>query len=527
MLAVAPLMLFFAWHDGIASIGDDSVSYLILAQYFTGHAAPFVREWVGYQAHFGPLFPLVLAAAGGASSVLAAHLVVAAFAIAALVLLYRHALLQLGSPRPALAIVAFFLLTPTAWIGLVGILSEPQYLFFTLAALLFHEARLHPARAGAREWLAFGVLLAAAWLTRAAGVALLAATVAHVLVRLFTDRQTPRGRFLLAFVPPLLLGALWMGVRPTPEGANYARVLDTALAILQHDPARFFGLSARYLSSGWVASFSAESDVHRAAQGVFLALGALGVAGAVRRALHNHLDGWYVLASLAMLAVWLFPEDTMRRLLYPLVPLLLVHAAGFTRFLAGRMRSKRPARLLLAAALLPPALLCLPALALVFSKALERAPVVAGFPYSFAGITEYYTTIRVHGARSIAARHAAVLTGLQALQTDTPVGARVMWMRPDYVALLGHRQGVPWHYGRGLRGLAEALRRSNADYVIVATLYKSDMDGEQTEPFDGLPALAPFAQPVSVVRNAVLGGNDFALLQVDHGALDAYLRAAR
>jgi hypothetical protein len=524
---VAPLLVYFAWHAGIASVGDDSVSYLILAQYFAGHADAFVREWVAYQAHFPPLFPLVLAAAGGASSPLAAHLVVAAFAIAALVLLYRYAALQLGSPLAGLGITGLFLLTPTAWIGVVAILSEPQYLFFTLAALLFHETRLYPARAGAREWLVFGLLLALSYLTRTAGAALLAAAAVQGLARVLADRDTPRGRFLFAFLPVLALAGLWAWLRPAPQGANYAQVLDTALAMAQHDPARFFGLAARYLASGWIASFSAEADVHGVARGVWLALGALGVAGAVRRALHNHLDGWYVLASLAMLVVWLFDATTMRRLLYPLVPLLLIHAAGFAMFLAARMKAKRAARLALGAALLAPALLCLPPLALVFSKSLEREPVVAGFPYSFAGITEYYTTIRVHGARSIAARHAAVLAGLQALQTDTPEGARVMWMRPDYVALLGRRQGVPWHYGGGLRGLAEALQRSHARYVIVATLYKSDMEGAQSEPFDGLEALAPFARPVSFVRNAVLGSNEFALLEVDPGALEAYLREAR
>jgi hypothetical protein len=369
--------------------------------------------------------------------------------------------------------------------------------------------------------------MAGAYLTRTAGVALLAAAAVHVAVRLAVDRETPRGRFLLAFVPPLALAGLWALARPAPLGANYAQVLDTVIGMLQHDPLRLLGLGARYLSSGWVASFTAEADVHAAARGVFLALGALGVAGAVRRALHNHLDGWYVLASLAMLFLWFFPEETMRRLLYPLVPLLLVHAAGFAMFLAGRLKAKRPARMLLAAALLPPALLCVPAVLLVFSKSMERQPVVPGFPSSLAAITEYYTTIRVHGAASIAARHAAVLTGLQALQVDTPPGARVMWMRPDYVALLGHRQGVPWHYGGGLRGLAEEARRSKVDYVVLATLYKSDMRGEQADAFDSLEALAPFARPVSYVRNAVLGGNEFALLRVDPAALDAYLRESR
>jgi len=62
-------------------------------------------------------------------------------------MLYRYAAFQLASARAGLLVVALFLLTPTAWTSITGILSEPLYLFVSLAALHFHATRDH-ARIG-------------------------------------------------------------------------------------------------------------------------------------------------------------------------------------------------------------------------------------------------------------------------------------------------------------------------------------------------------------------------------------------
>ena len=48
--------------------------------------------------------------------------------------------------------------------------------------------------------------------------------------------------------------------------------------------------------------------------------------GAVRRALTNRLDGWYVLIGVAITFSWVVEDDNTRRLLYPLVPLIAMHA---------------------------------------------------------------------------------------------------------------------------------------------------------------------------------------------------------
>jgi hypothetical protein len=523
--AVAALMLHFVWHPGLASIGDDSVSYVLLARHLAGTAGPELNEWLAYHTNFPPLFPLVLAATGGAGNFLVAHLAVGAFAIAALVALYAFASRELESARAGLLVAALFVLTPTAWISILGVLSESLFLFISIAALHFNAARIAAGRPRARDAVVLGILLGLALLTRAAAVALVAAYAVHASVRMLASRESRRAVLALPLAIAASMAALWMALRPEFRGGSYGLALGTIGGMLLHDPLRLVALGAQGVASGWIASFAAESNVHATARAVFLGVGALGIGGAVLRARRNALDGWYVLLSLAMLFLWFFREDVMRRLLYPLVPILLFHAAVFTRHLATRIGPGRAARWLPFALALPPVVLALPAVALVQSKSLERRAAIAGFPYSPSGITEFYTTVAVEPARAIAARHIAVLAGLEALRMDTPPGAKVMWMRPDYVALLGARQGVPWYYRGGLRGLAEELRRSGAEYLVVSSLYKADIRGEQDDPFEGPQAVAAFAQPVSFVRNAVLGTPEFGLLRVDPTALEAWLAA--
>src|SRR4029077_19291978 len=124
---------------------------------------------------FPPLFPLILAVTGAYAHLEAAHAIVAAFAVAALVLFYRYATLRLASVPAALGVAALFVLTPAAWMHIHGILSEPLFLTASLGALLFHERYLVDKPACDREWLVFGLLVALACLARLVGVALVAA----------------------------------------------------------------------------------------------------------------------------------------------------------------------------------------------------------------------------------------------------------------------------------------------------------------------------------------------------------------
>src|SRR5476649_1474644 len=137
---VVPAMVAVYWQGVVASLGDDSLSYLTLARYLSPFSSdPLTAPWAKYHSHFPPLFPLMLVFTGGAQSLLAAHLMVGAWALAALCLVYRYAALRLESTLAGLAVAVIFLLAPSAWISIRGVLSEPMYLALSLAALLYHD----------------------------------------------------------------------------------------------------------------------------------------------------------------------------------------------------------------------------------------------------------------------------------------------------------------------------------------------------------------------------------------------------
>src|SRR6185437_5567505 len=207
------------------------------------------------------------------------------------------------------------------------------------------------------------------------------------------------------------------------------------------------------------------------------------------------------------------------RLLYPLLPPLMVFAAGFLAHAARRLGLAARRRVLLYGAfagLL--AALTLPAMTLLFARSRDREPVIPGSGYTYRDVTEYYTTIDLEEARKRVRVVVATLAGLEAIDRVTPPDAKVMWMRPEYVALLGHRRGVPFLYRWDRHTLAARIRASGATHVVVCWIYKTDLLGEEGDP---LVDTAPYGRPV--LR---LGGGDvFTLMRVDRESLDRYLAA--
>jgi len=525
LLAAFPAYIAFDWHHGLAGLGDDSVSYLIQAQVYSGTASAAVREWAGTATHFPPLFPLLLAASGAGHDMLRAHLVVAGCAALSLGAVFAFAARTAGDRRAALALVALFVLTPTAWISTLGVLSDPPYLLASFAFLAWHR---DDERAPSTRRLALmGVLLASVVLTRSAGVALVAAFAVHAGLRL-ARRELPPRALLLPLSIAVAAGLAWIALRVPLVGENYGLVLRNVSAWIARDPANFFAAIARQLANAWIASFTAEPAVAPVVRVFLLALAACAVAGAVRAARRGRLDGWYALAYLAMLSVWLFPQEIMRRLLYPLLPLALLHAGELLYFLARRAS---PPRAWLAPALGATLviLLAAPALVATAQRARDRVPPLAGSALELAGMTAYYTTIADAVARAHAGRDLAVLAGLEAIAARTPADARVMWMRPDYVALLGNRAAVPWLYREGFDGALVRMRDGGVTHVVVASVVKGDLDGEGApeREFVTAEALAPFTRATAfVVDNAARPGEELRLIEIDRPALAASLGRA-
>jgi hypothetical protein len=521
LIAVAaPLLFAFNSQDRLASFGDDSASYLTLAHYFGGSSGnEYAAAWAAYHSNFPPLFPLLLWLSGGASDYRIAYAMVAACAVLALPLIHRHASAVLGDRRAGLAVTVLFLLMPTAWISVKGILSESLYLLLVMAAVVHFEARIDGRSARSADLLVFGTLVACATLTRILGIALLLAYLIHVAMRAIGERRRPAARDLLPALPVALLLSLWYGLRPSAEVDGYGRTGAALIGKWIASPADMTRTALDFFSSGWIASFTAEAAVSSPARITIMLLGALALAGILLRVARNRLDGWFLLLSVAVLVPWIFTPDNTRRLLYPLVPLLLVCAADFVRWITARLSIPARARVLAAGAVaIAMVALTLPALLLIQRKAADNEAVIAGQPYAYRDITEYYTTINLERARERALLVVSTLSGLQSIASATPPGARVMWMRPEYIGLLGRRPGVPFYFRWSAPELAREVKKSGADYVVDTWLLKTDYEGVQGDPHVDTGA---YAKP------AFQMGDFFVLMQVDRGALDRYLATLR
>lgn len=522
LMAVAvPLMLAFVWHDGLASMGDDSITYLTLARYFAPGPS-WADNWAWQHAHFPPLFSLALLMSGGATDLVVAHLLVAAFAALALLFLYAYASRRLASPIAAALLVALFLLTPTAWISIQGILSESLYLLLSLAALWLHATRLEAPGAAARHWLLFGVLLAGVFLTRSAGITLIAAYAVQAAIRALSTRGRGVSVLLLPAVPVVALTLAWIVLRPD-GGSGFrsdvvfivARWIDQGSALLPYASGLFHG--------GWIASFQADTATGRLPDASFLVLLGLGVAGAAWQASRNRLDGWYVVLSVALVFAWTYSQDTARRLLYPIVPLLILHAAELVLLMARRLAPARRAMVLGCAALVL-AVLCLPATVLLFEKARMREPV-AGTRYSYSHITNYYLHVNEALARQIAGAHLATFAGFDALAAATPASARVMWVRPEYVALLAHREAIPYLNEWDSLALAREIQRSNTGYVIFAEMYKVDLNTTMRHPREVLVDVPSYSREVIAIANPVSRLREFAVYEIDRPRLVEFIES--
>ena len=517
-VAIAGLMLAFAVQDRLASFGDDSASYLVIANYFAGASGnAYAAQWAPYQSHFPPLFPAILWLSGGAGDYRIAYGVVATFAALALPLIHRHAARELGDGA-ALAVTALFLLMPTAWITLKGVMSESLYLFMAMACIAFFESRIANRRPSQVEGLLFGTLMALACLSRTLGIALVAAYILHCTVRIAVKREAPSTRLAVPLVPVAVILALWYALRPTSGVDTYGRTAGQLLGQWLRDPTAMLAAAWGNLAAGWTSSFAVQADVSVILATLTLALGALALAGVVLRVARNRFDGWFLLISLAIVFPWVFSGENTRRLLYPLVPLLLVSGASAIRDAFDRGWIFDRARAYVSGiAIALTAVASLPAFVLVVHKSLDRETVIPGYAYTYREVSEYYTTVNLDAARDRAKLAVVTLAGLESIERETPRDSRVMWMRPEYVGLLGHRPGVAFLYRWTPAELAREVQRADVGYIVQGWLSKTDLEVAQG---NARLDVGAYAHPSFQI------GGIFELMQVDRAALDRFVAQA-
>ncbi|HEX4763224.1 MAG TPA: hypothetical protein VFU92_02770 [Usitatibacter sp.] len=517
----------FTWQPGLASLYDDSVFYLMMAQAMSpfGAASPAVLAAAPFDT-YPPFLPLLLALAGGAFDWRIAHAIVAMAFGASVFLLGLHARRVTDSARMGFAAALVYALMPGVWLNVKGILSEFPYMALAFGALAWYETTRDRAPATART-IGFGLLLAALLLTRTIAVALLAAIALCEAVSWWKSRD--HRRFIHAAaalaIPVAILG-LWIALRPTVGGDAYAEFGQRMAQGTAEGGAAFLAAMAR-------ANASAIVDAWLNALLIFwgewwkpgfllaIAIGAAGLGATLWRALRLEVDGLYVLAFLAIVLAWPFPGQQFR-LALPIIPLVMVNALWAWQRLALRLAPGTAERRAPWAAVLP-LVLCVPAVAFYI---VGRAVTPEDPPSEWrrADIAEFYRVPSGPAAASNARAQIDVFGDLARIRVSTPEAARVLWYSPAYVSLLAGRRGVRLERPADAATLAAQARAGKADYLYLANLHPRDSAHRLGNPLD--PAAFAEALGTPVWRRTGPGGELRAVLYaLDRDKIDNMKKA--
>ena len=311
----------FAWFDGLSSIANDSVNYLVMAR----HYSPWVPEtpanaiaWK-YQ-YFPPLFPMFLAVSGSAHSLYWSHVLVTVVGLFALVPLYSIARMKGLSGLIALLVTAVFALSPGYLFSLQGILSESLYLLLSMVFLVMHGRNRQDIL-----WLVLlGFILALLLLTRPVGFALWAALLIAVTVYYIKHKQSRRVGFLSLILSLFLFFIVMATLGPdanSPYGREVMQNFSSDQSLLNMLSTNIAGLIDAWRTF-WLIYWH---DGMPAQHYIVLGFGILALLALIMSLLRKPDDivAWYVLIYLAVLVVWPHPGQ-MVRLVMPVVPLILI-----------------------------------------------------------------------------------------------------------------------------------------------------------------------------------------------------------
>ncbi len=517
--AAGLLAAIFTWQSGIASLFDDSVSYLVMAQAYSPFTAASAAVSEAFpREKYPPLFPLLIALGGGAYDWRIAHLWVALAFAASVFFLGVHAAKASGSARVGFAAALVFAWMPGVWLNLKGILSEFPFMAITFATLVYY-GRLCARPPTRASYIGLGALLAAALLTRTIGIALVVAIAVAETWRFLRERERDRLVLLAwALAIPVVAAALWYLLRPK-GGADAYLTFSTGMA--QNTAERgldwAFGIASLNLSAvgdAWLTAFLIFwGEPARPGYLIAALVGTSGVMGTLWRAARGEADALYVLASVAILLAWPFPGQ-MYRLALPVMPLVVFHALWLWQRVIARFAGERAAHAWGALAAIVPLLACVPAAAFYIAERARDPGDVVALGYRKGDIAEFYRIPDRKSAEANALQQIEILEDMEQIRRTTPEAARVMWYAPAYIALLAGRRGVALERRTDVSDMAAQMRAARPDYIYLAAAHPRDSARRQGDPLDAIGAALPFSEGLWQRVNA-RGALESIFLKVD------------
>ncbi len=518
--ACAAIAIAFTWQPGLASLYDDSVFYLMMAQAMSpfGSASAAVMSAAPFDT-YPPFLPLLLALGGGAFDWHVAHAIVSMAFAASVFLLGIYTRQVTGSGPMGIMAALIYAVMPGTWLNIKGILSEFPYMALSFAALVLHQ-RWHAAAPSVTRAVVLGLLFAALVLTRTVGVALVAAIAAAETCRWWKERDRRRliGAALVVAVPAIIT-ALWILLRPSSGQDAYAefgaRVAEAARTGGGTWALTLLSANASAVIDAWLnALLIFWGEWWRPKFLLAVALGIAALAALAWRALRAQADALYCFAFLAIVLAWPFPGQ-MYRLALPVIPVAMVALLWAWRELLVRYRPGTEARAPWGA-VLPLALCVPPTLFYIAERANAGSEGAPGARMS--EIAEFYRVPSGPSAAVNAAAQIGVFEDLRRIGTTTPIDARVMWYSPAYVALLSGRRAFRLERPADTGELEAQLRASGADYLYLAQLHPRDSARRLGHPLDPLVQAEHLAR-VLWRRDGPGGEPRGVLLEVDRGKI--------
>ncbi|MFQ5888717.1 MAG: glycosyltransferase family 39 protein [Gemmatimonadota bacterium] len=453
LVAVAlHLVLGLLLYDPTLFPGGDNAEYMILGESLRTGSGYRDIHLVGSPLHtkYPPVFPLLLAALGWLGGVQLFKLVSLALTAGSVWLVFALGR-QIVGERTAFLAAGLLAVSPLLLEYSHYVLSEALFTLLVLAALL---ARGSENPAGRRAAVAAG---AAAFLTRSAGLSLLAALAIHPLL---LRRRREAAASLLAALLILVGWGLFQRLGP-PGQPGYVEQL---LLVNPYEPQLGqvgpAGLLARAASNLWlyVSAVLPQSLGIGGGPGPFAAnplvvlFGAvaagLALSGWLREATRGiTLTGLFTLFYLGLITLW--PSVwTDRRFLLPVLPILLLYLLDGVGAL-GSWALRRWSFWWPAGAFVG---LAVPAILSAGRLIPGRVECVrsyrAGAPCDPPGMASFYA----------AARWAS---------QNTPPGAVIANRKPDLFFLFARRQGGLYRFSAEPAVVLRGLEELGASYVVV------------------------------------------------------------
>jgi hypothetical protein len=333
-IAICAFYYWLHWTSTVPILGGDHAAYLLAADYFSpfGDRSREIMNAAKAYSYFPPLYPLVLGVAGATSAhVELAHAITITFLAAAFIWFFAWARYETRSALQSYLLVLIFVFLPTTFFQSFGILSETLYLWLTLVAIGF----LSRADIPISRFYTVAVVIGLAAITRTAGIALIAAFAVYLLLH----NVKPWLHLVSCSLVPIFCWHILKWLLGYQDG--YLWIM-TAFA--KDKPLLDFLIGKLATEShglwlGWITSFDHTPAMTSLIVGS--TVGAICLAGTIRRAYLRKFDGIYLIFYLGMLMAWPSAPEA-RRFLFVVMPIFLVHGFHFVFYLVRRFLPVKP-----------------------------------------------------------------------------------------------------------------------------------------------------------------------------------------